>query len=68
MTASSREERGPHHTEGICYHVTTCPPDILRAFKSISFDLCGRVSAIRRALAILCSSQHVFCEECLYLG
>ncbi|KAG9339605.1 hypothetical protein JZ751_023496 [Albula glossodonta] len=32
-----------------------------------SFDICGRIAAIRKAVGILCSSQHVFCEECLCL-
>ncbi|XP_013890213.1 E3 ubiquitin-protein ligase RNFT2 isoform X3 [Austrofundulus limnaeus] len=32
-------------------------PKILMAFKSRSFDICGRMSALRKALVILCSSQ-----------
>ncbi|KAJ3603902.1 hypothetical protein NHX12_028643 [Muraenolepis orangiensis] len=44
-----------------------------------SFDICGRLSSIRKALVILCSAQnefrdplvlvcqHVFCEDCLCL-
>ncbi|XP_047237089.1 RING finger and transmembrane domain-containing protein 2 isoform X2 [Girardinichthys multiradiatus] len=32
-------------------------PKIIMAFKSRSFDVCGRISAIRKALVMLCSSQ-----------
>ncbi|XP_042299675.1 RING finger and transmembrane domain-containing protein 2-like isoform X2 [Sceloporus undulatus] len=32
-----------------------------------SFDICGRVGSIRKALKFLCTPQHIFCEECLCL-
>ncbi|XP_066465957.1 E3 ubiquitin-protein ligase RNFT2 isoform X2 [Tiliqua scincoides] len=32
-----------------------------------SFDICGRLGGVRKALKVLCTPQHVFCEECLCL-
>ncbi|KAH0625416.1 hypothetical protein JD844_014913 [Phrynosoma platyrhinos] len=32
-----------------------------------SFDICGRVGSVRKALKFLCTPQHIFCEECLCL-
>ncbi|XP_043571797.1 RING finger and transmembrane domain-containing protein 2 isoform X2 [Chiloscyllium plagiosum] len=30
-------------------------------------DVCGRIGGLRKALKILCKSQHVFCDECACL-
>ncbi|PIO35709.1 hypothetical protein AB205_0161110 [Aquarana catesbeiana] len=35
--------------------------------ETTSFDICGRIGGLRKALRILCHPQHVFCEECLCL-